>query len=75
MPKLTNLTTDELYLLAVKVKTAAAQKMVVSYEDILTLCNEFLHLLDKMPIIEESVKLRNLSKEYHNLLHNMRGTI
>lgn len=67
---LINLSKEELYLKIVAVKNQASVGKIPNFDDIITLCNELLGLLDQLPEIENALKLARLVKDLHNHVHN-----
>jgi len=68
---LTNLDKETLYLKTVNIKNLAACAKIANFDDIITVCNELLGLLDQLQDFEKGLKCLKLVKEFHNFAHNI----
>ena len=67
---ITNLDKETLYLKTVAIKNLASRAKIGSFDDIMSICNEFLGVLDQLPELENALKLVHLVKSLHNHVHN-----
>ena len=62
---------ETLYLMCARVKSLLALKKQPESEDLMTITNELLNVLDLIPVLDKAVKCMSIMKEFHNFAHNV----